>query len=148
MPEALVDANVVYGFRMSRDQWHHRATQIVTGMDDGTLPRGRVTNVALSEILTPIQKRAGHDPAVATLEFLERSAGFQVRSLDGSDFARGRKLFRQSEGVKLPDATMVAHMRRTGVEYVYSFDDDFDRFDGITRLTAAANPFDTTRSTD
>lgn len=126
---------------MSRDQWHDRASQIVEAMDGGELPRGRVTNVTLPEILSPIQKRAGHDPAVATLEFLERSAGFRVRHLTRDDFARGRALFRRSEGVELPDAMTVAHMRRTGVEYVYSFDDDFDRFDGITRLTTAVNPF-------
>ena len=148
MAEVLIDANVLYGFRMSRDQWHERASRIVRAIDDGTLPRGRVTNVTLSEILNPIQKRAGHDPAVATLEFLEQSAGFRVCSFGQSDFARGRELFRQSNGVELPDVTTVAHMRRTGIEYIYSFDDDFDRFDGITRLTAAANPFEAARSPD
>lgn len=141
MAEVLIDANVVYGFRMARDQWHDPATQIIEAIDDGELPRGRVTNATLPEILSPIQKRAGHDHAVATLEFLERSAGFRVRSLTQSDFARGCALFRQSEGVELPDAIAVAHMRRAGVEYLYSFDDDFDRFDGITRLNTAINPF-------
>ena len=141
MAEVLIDANVIYGFRMPRDQWHDPATRIVEAMDSGRLPRGRVTNVTLPEILSPIQKRAGHDPAVATLEFLERSAGFGVRYLAQDDFARGRELFRQSEGVELPDAMTVAHMRRTGIKYLYSFDDDFDRFDGITRLTAPVNPF-------
>lgn len=141
MAEVLVDANVVFGFRMPRDQWHDPATRIVEAMDDGQLPRGRVTNATLSEILSPIQKRAGHDQAVDTLEFLERSAGFRVRYLSQADFARGRVLFQQFEGVELPDAMAVAHMRRTGVEYVYSFDDDFDRFDGVTRLNVATNPF-------
>lgn len=141
MAEALVDANVVYGFRMARDQWHDPATRIVEAMDDGELPRGRVTNVTLPEVLNPIQKRAGHNPAVATMEFLERSSGFRFRYLSREDFARGRTLFRQSEGVEFSDATTIAHMRRTGVEYVYSFDDDFDRFDGVTRLATAANPF-------
>ncbi len=37
---------------------------------------------------------------------------------------------------------MVAYMRRTGLEYVYSFDDDFARFDGITRLATPTDPFD------
>lgn len=141
MAEVLVDSNVVYGFRMSRDQWHDPAARIVEAMDGGELPRGRVTNVTLPEILGPIQKRAGHDPAIDTLDFLERSRGFRVHTLTQSDFVRGRALFRQSKGVELPDTTTVAHMRRTGVEYVYSFDDDFDRFDGVTRLTAPVNPF-------
>jgi hypothetical protein len=32
-------------------------------------------------------------------------------------------------------------MRRVGIEYIYSFDDDFDRFDDVTRLTTPDNPF-------
>lgn len=39
------------------------------------------------------------------------------------------------------DAILVAYMRRTGSEYVYSFDDDSDAIDGITRLNTADNPY-------
>lgn len=37
---------------------------------------------------------------------------------------------------------MVAYMQRTDLEYVYSFDDDFDWFEEITRLATADDPFD------
>lgn len=142
MAEAVVDSNVVYAFRMQRDQYHERARDIVVAMDRGDLPRGRVTNYALPEILNPIGKRADHERAVETLEFLAESGGFRIRHLAQDDLTRGRALFRREEGIELPDAITVAHMRRTDTGYVYSFDDDFDRFDGITRLNAATNPFD------
>lgn len=141
MPEALVDANVLLGYRLKRDQYHERAREIVVGMDRGELPSGQVTNYALVEVLNPIQKRAGDERAAETLEFLRESRGFRVRHLAEEDFERGRALFRRSSGVELPDLVTVAYMRRRGLEYVYSFDDDFDRFDGITRLTSATNPF-------
>jgi len=32
-------------------------------------------------------------------------------------------------------------MDREGIEYIYSFDNDFDSVDGITRLATAENPF-------
>lgn len=32
-------------------------------------------------------------------------------------------------------------MLSNDIEYVYSFDDDFDAFDGITRLNTATDPF-------
>ena len=32
-------------------------------------------------------------------------------------------------------------MEREGIEYLYSFDDDFDALDGVTRLDTADNPF-------
>ena len=34
---------------------------------------------------------------------------------------------------------IVAYVKRTDIEYTYSFDDDFDRFDNITRLTTAVD---------
>jgi len=34
---------------------------------------------------------------------------------------------------------IVAYVKRTDIEYTYSFDDDFDRFDDITRLTTAVD---------
>ena len=32
-------------------------------------------------------------------------------------------------------------MEREGIEYLYSFDDDFDSLDAVTRLNTADNPF-------
>ncbi|QLG50126.1 hypothetical protein [Natrinema halophilum] len=32
-------------------------------------------------------------------------------------------------------------MDRTNVDYLYSFDTDFDAIDGLVRLTAPSNPF-------
>jgi predicted nucleic acid-binding protein len=31
-------------------------------------------------------------------------------------------------------------MRREQIEYIYSCDDDFDRFDDLTRVNSAINP--------
>jgi len=142
MAEALVDSNVVLAYRNSRDQYHDRATPIVEGMDAGELPRGVVTNYAIPEILNPIAKLAGHDRAVETFDFLTESRGFRVRQVAQEDFERGRSLFRRKGGLEITDAILVAHMRRTDTEFIYSFDDDFDRLDGVTRLTTADNPFE------
>ena len=98
-------------------------------------------NYALPEILNPIQKRAGGDRAVETLDLLTKSGGFRLRHLAQEDFDRGRAMFRRTSEIELPDLVTVAYMRRTGLEFIYSFDDDFDRFDDVTRLTTPENPF-------
>lgn len=142
MAEAVVDSNVLFGFRSRSDQWHESAHAIITSMDAGELPRGQVTNYALPEVINPILKAAGYDHAVDTIDFLNESAGFRIRHLSQDDFASGLALFRRTPGVELTDTITVAYMRRTGLEYVYSFDADFDRFEAITRLDAAVNPYD------
>lgn len=110
MPEALVDANVVFAFRSARDQYHGPATDIVEAMDRGDLPQGVVTNYTLPEILNPILKRAGYDRAVETLDFLTESAGFRIRHLAQEDFTRGQALFRRVDAVETTDAVLVAYM--------------------------------------
>lgn len=141
MADALVDSNVVLGARLQRDQYHERGRAIVAGMDAGELPRGRLVEHAVPEVLTPIEKRAGHDAAVETLTLLTESRGFEVSHTTTEDYTRAEAIYRRTAGVEFVDCLTVAYARRVGLEYVYSFDDDFDRFDGVTRLDAASNPF-------
>jgi len=141
MAHVLIDSNLVIAARFARDQNHERATEIVSGFDHGELPTGEIPSDALEEILNYVHTRSGNDDAIATLDGLQESRGFEVVYTAKSDFDAGRSLFRQYEGLSLTDAVLVAYMQRTGIEYLYSFDDDFDAVDGITRLDAATNPF-------
>lgn len=141
MAEALVDSNVLFAYRSARDQWHESGRDIVIGMDAGELPTGQVTNYSLPEIVNPIQKAVDFRHALETLDFLVESAGFRIQHLAEDDFIRGQALFRDAHGVELTDCILVAYMLRVGLEYIYSFDDDFDRFKGITRLATPDDPF-------
>ena len=51
------------------------------------------------------------------------------------------ELFETDEELAFGDTTIAASMKREGIQYLYSFDDDFDTLDGITRLETADNPF-------
>ena len=56
----------------------------------------------------------------------------------------GEQLFRTyeaSSGPEWVDSIIVAYMQSEDIEYIYSFDDDFDVFSHVTRLTSATNPF-------
>lgn len=141
MATVLLDANVVVGARLQRDQYHEPAADIVRAMDAGDLPRGRTTAYNLPEILTPIEKLGGDVPARETVEFLTESRGIAIEQISRDDFTRGLAIYRREDGVEVVDCLMVAYMQRVGLEYVYSFDDDFDRFEDLTRLETADNPF-------
>jgi predicted nucleic acid-binding protein len=51
------------------------------------------------------------------------------------------ELFETYKGLAFGDATIAAYMEREGIEYLYSFDDDFDAIESITRLESSDNPF-------
>ncbi|MFC7042532.1 twitching motility protein PilT [Halonotius sp. GCM10025705] len=49
-------------------------------------------------------------------------------------FHRVDELFESHERVSFGDATIPAYLERTGIQFLYSFDDDFDGIEGISRL--------------
>jgi predicted nucleic acid-binding protein len=108
----------------------------------GDLPTGRVTNYVLLESLNWIHERQRHDIAVDLRERLAESAGFELVHAAQKDFHRATELFEAHEGLSFGDATIAAYMAREGIEYLYSFDDDFDAVEGVTRLGTAENPFE------
>lgn len=141
MAATLLDSNVLIGARIAADQHHERGHAITTGIDGGALPTGRIPDEVLSEVLDYLHTRAGNEAAIETLDAIQASVDLEVDGTTKTDFDAGRSLFRRYEGLSFTDAVIVAYMRRTGIEYLYSFDDDFDAVDGITRLGTATNPF-------
>ena len=142
MAVAVVDSNVLIGTADAGDRHHETAMEIVQGIDHGDLPTGRVTNCVLLETLNWIHTRQRHAKAIETHARLNQSAGFEVLQAAQKDFNRAVELFETDEGLAFGDATIVAYMQREGIEYLYSFDDDFDAIEGITRLDSAIDPFD------
>lgn len=140
MATALLDSNVLIGARIASDKHHEAGHEITAGIDGGSLPAGRIPDEVLSEVLNYLHTRAGSAVAIETLDAIHASVDLAVDRTTKTDFDAGRSLFRQYEGLSFTDAVIVAYMRRTGIEYLYSFDDDFDAVDGITRLDTATNP--------
>lgn len=141
MAVAVVDTGVLIGMADTDDEHHDVAIEIVREMDHGDLPTGRVTNYIVLETLNWIHDRKRHEKAVETYERLNQSAGFEVLNAPQKDFSGAVELFETYESLSFGDATIAAYMQRTGVEYLYSFDDDFDVLEWITRLDTAETPF-------
>ena len=125
----------------SDDEHHDVAMRIVRGIDHGDLPTARVTDYVALETLNWIHSRKRHETAVETYERLNQSAGFEVLHAAQKDFAKAVNLFQTYAGLSFGDATIAAYMQREEIEYLYSFDDDFDTIQGITRLETPNNPF-------
>lgn len=142
MPSAVVDTVVLLDFWDERsERRHERARNIVRGIDHGRLPTGRITNYVVLEMLNLLDKRLGTGLASNTYRRLSESAGFETVQASDDDFRRAVDLFERYDGLSFGDATTVAYMRRLGIEYLYSFDSDFDAVDGITRLATGQNPY-------
>jgi len=141
MAVAVVDTGILVGMADVEDEHHDTAMEIVRGMDHGDLPTGRVTNYIALETLNWIHNRKRHEKAVETYERLNQSAGFEILHAAQKDFTSALSLFQTYDSLSFGDATIAAYMQRENIEYLYSFDDDFDAIEGLTRLETADNPF-------
>lgn len=141
MAVALLDTNVLFASASARDEYHDRGRAIVQAIDHGELPEGIVTNYVVAETLNIAREKLGPETATEMLNRLVEGTHFAVEHAPQSDFNAAQPLFRRYPDLSFVDATLVAYMQRENVEYLYSFDDDFDEIDGITRLETADDPF-------
>lgn len=141
MAVAVVDTSVLVGMANTDDPHHDTALEIVSSMDQGTLPTGRVTNYVVLETLNWIHAREHHEKATEMYRRLHESAGFEVVQTAQKDFSRAVELFETYDSIAFGDATIAAYMERTDIEYLYSFDEDFDGLGVVTRLDTPVNPF-------
>jgi predicted nucleic acid-binding protein len=141
MARGLVDATVVIAFVDTEDEDHEQGEEIVRAIDHGELVTGVVTHEALVETLNFVNERKGPTKANALLDSLEEGAHFRLPYGPKSNVGQGRGLLRQHSGLSYGDAMQVAYMLEEDIEYIYSFDDDFDSINGITRINRAENPF-------
>lgn len=141
MARALVDATVAIAFADSEDRNHDAGEAIVRGIDRGELVTGVITHEALVETLNFVNERKGPGKANQLLDSLEEGAHFRLPYGPKSNVGHGRGLLRQHPGLSYGDAMQAAFMRSEGIEYIYSFDDDFDPIDEVTRVNRAENPF-------
>ncbi|MFW5900155.1 MAG: type II toxin-antitoxin system VapC family toxin [Halodesulfurarchaeum sp.] len=141
MAVAVIDTGVLIGRVDTDDEHHDVATDIVSGVDHGELPTGRVTNYVVVETLNWIHERKHHQLAIEMHNRLKQSAGVELVHAAQRDYHRAVELFETYETLAFGDATTVAYMERNDIEYLYGFDDDFDAVDTITRLVTAENPY-------
>lgn len=122
------------------DQYHEQAREIVTAIDHGDLLDVHITDHVLAETLNVLTNKIDHRTATAVLDRLTEGTHFELHHSPNTDFNATQVLFRQHSHLSFVDASIVAHMRRNEIEYLYSFDDDFDGVDGVTRLNAPIDP--------
>lgn len=141
MTQALLDATVLIAATDTDDVDHEVGLDIVRGVDHSELPTGVITNESLLETLNYVEERLSHERAVDLLDRFVRGAHFELPYNPKKNYGVGRSLFRDTVGLNFGDCMQTAFMRSENIEYVYSFDGDFDSVDEVTRLNSAVNPY-------
>lgn len=142
MAVALLDTNVRFASASSRDEYHGPAREIVRGIDHRDLPEAVLTNYVVAETLNLVREKLGPEATNGFLDRLAEGTHFEIVHAPKADFNAAQALFRRYDELSFVDATIAAYVDREDVEYLYSFDDDFDVIEDVTRLETADNSFD------
>jgi uncharacterized protein len=136
-PAALVDSVVLIAASHRRDQNHAHALPILMAADEGKIPPLALTDFILAETLNFLTKKGGSAIGRDALRRLEASQGFEIhRTTDQVYHQAKNEIYHTHDGLSFVDALIVAFMNQTRREWIYSFDEGFDRVAGITRAAA------------
>lgn len=141
MATALVDTTVLYAAANRRSSNHSTALEIVRGADQGALPALVIPDPILIESMNGLKRDVGPTVAVDFLSRLHTGEQFEIRREPTIIWNTALDIFERIERLSLADAMLVTSARHHGIEYCYSFDDDFDGFDEFGRLVSPDNPF-------
>jgi len=141
MQTALVDTTALYAAANRNAERHDRALSIVQAADAGDFPRLRVPDPILIETMNGLARDVSHETATDLLKRLETGVQFEPVREPRAVWERGTAAFRSVRRLSLADGLLVASSRHHDITYLYSFDDDFDGIDGVTRLATAENPY-------
>jgi len=114
MQVVCIDSNIVLAARNANAKRHDDATAIFNAIDTGGLPRARLVNYVVPEILHPLQKRISKAAASDTRDRLQSSRGFEFVYVSKAVHLYGEQLFQTyeaSSGPEWVDSILAAYMQ-------------------------------------
>ncbi len=125
----FADSSYFIGLADKRDQWHGKALGVLRKARDEML----ISDLVISESVTSVGSRAGGKAGKKLYDFFIDNC--EIVYVDDDLLSEGMEIFLKYDGkLSVADSVSVAIMKRRGVKRIVSFDSDFDRMKGITRV--------------
>lgn len=141
-----VDSNVLVALIDRRDKWHQQALTLVSALkaeNAALVYFDCVLNEAISVMARRAQEQRRSAEFPALLDELLRYVSEDMVTWVSMDI---RRLFRQIVGLisrtggllNFHDSLIVLSCRELGIEAIASFDEDFDRVEGLVRISGSS----------
>lgn len=127
----FADTSFFVALADSKDDWYKDAVRIKES--DTVKQTLVVSNFIISEALTSIGKRKGGKVADNLFKYFIDNC--KIIYVAEEEFTSAEQVFLDYDGVlSMPDATSVILMKKNGIKEIISFDSDFDKVSGISRV--------------
>jgi len=125
----FVDSSFFIALANSRDRWHGRAEELARSLTEAKL----VTELVIAESVTCIGALGGGKAGTEVYEAITENC--EVVFVDKRLLTDCMEVYLKYDGtLSLADAASIAIMRERGIKEIVSFDADFDRVKGISRI--------------
>jgi hypothetical protein len=125
----FVDSSYFIAFADKADRWHKNAVKLSENIKTGVV----VSDYVIVEAVSTIGHRGGGKAGADLYDFLVHN--FQVTYVDEELLKQSMDVYLGYDGtLSVADAVSVEVMRRRGINKIVSFDADFDKVVGISRI--------------
>ncbi|WP_245637476.1 type II toxin-antitoxin system VapC family toxin [Methanobrevibacter filiformis] len=125
-----MDANFLVGIYVTNDQWHDQAVKISSDVykQDKIL-----SDLLISEITTLVASKVGAKESKNI--YYHILDNYEIYDVDRELYTKAMNTLVKYDGtLSLADSLSVEIMKKLGIYEIVSFDDDFDKVDGIVRI--------------
>lgn len=125
----FIDSSYFIAAAHEKDRWHRRAVELAGELSDKKL----VSELVIVESVTGIGAIGGGKAGVDLYEYI--SGNCEVVFVDRELLGSAIPIYLKYDGtLSVADAVSVEVMRKRGIKKIISFDADFDRVPGISRV--------------
>jgi len=125
----FIDSSYFMAAAHKKDRWHRRAVEMVGELSDEKL----VSELVIVESVTGIGAIGGGKAGVDLYEYI--SGNCEVVFVDRELLESAISTYLKYDGtLSVADAVSVEIMHRRGIKKIVSFDADFDKVAGISRI--------------
>ena len=126
----LVDSSFFIALADRKDQWHVKAKKLQVSLAGETII---ISDLIVAEAVTIIGKRSGGKAGEHLYHFFIDNC--DIIFVDEQILKGGMSVFLRYDGtLSVSDAVSVSIMAKKDIDRILSFDSDFDKVDGISRL--------------
>jgi len=122
----VIDANVFYAYKNSRDGHHNKALNIMTEIFEGRYGEPIILDYVFDEIVSVTMRKLGKTNAVDIgNEIL--NLDININEIDDISFYEAWQLFKKNNKFNFTDCTIVAFMKIFGINQIATFDKEFNK---------------------